>query len=128
MEIIKIVGIGILATFAIVLVKEIRPEFPLFISLITGVIIFTMVLGELSYVVETLNTLGRKVNIEFTYFSTLLKIIGMAYLIEFGGQISRDAGQENIASKIELGGKVIIMVMAIPILLSLMELILKILP
>ena len=84
-----------------------------------------MILGELSYVIQTLNTLARRVNIEFAYFSTILKIIGMAYIVEFGAQISRDAGEDSIAMKIELGGKVIIMVLAIPILLALMELIIK---
>ncbi|NLK44910.1 MAG: stage III sporulation protein AD [Tissierellia bacterium] len=127
MEIIKIVSLGIVATVLIVLLKEIRPEFPMFISLLTGLGIFVMILGELSYVIETLSSLARRVNIEFAYFSTILKIIGMAYIVEFGAQISRDAGQESIAMKIELGGKVLIMVLAIPILLALMELILKIL-
>ncbi|MBU5311026.1 stage III sporulation protein AD [Tissierella carlieri] len=128
MEIIKIVGIGIVATVFIIILKSTRPEFALYISLLTGVVIFTMILGELSYVIQTLNTLARRVNIEFAYFSTILKIIGMAYIVEFGAQISRDAGEDSIAMKIELGGKVIIMVLAIPILLALMELIIKILP
>ncbi|WP_313756445.1 stage III sporulation protein AD [Tissierella sp.] len=128
MEIIKIVGVGVVATVLIIILKDIRPEFSLFISLLTGVIIFSMILGELSYVIGTLNTLAKRVNIEFAYFSTILKIIGMAYIVEFGAQISRDAGEEGIAMKIELGGKVLIMVLAIPILLALMELIIKILP
>lgn len=128
MDIFKVVGIGIVATIAIVILKNIKSEFALYISLITGVIIFTMILSELSYVIETLNTLARRVNIEFAYFSTILRIIGMAYIVEFGAQISRDAGEESIAMKIELGGKVMIMVLAIPILLALMELIIKILP
>lgn len=128
MEIIKIVGIGIVATVLIVVLKGTRPEFALFISLLTGVIIFSMILGELSYVIGILNTLARRINVEFAYFSTILKVIGMAYIVEFGAQISRDAGEESIAMKIELGGKVLIMVLAIPILLALMELIIKILP
>ena len=128
MEIIKIVGVGIVATVLIIILKDIRPEFSLFISLLTGVVIFSMILGELSYVIGTLNTLAKRVNVEFAYFSTILKIIGMAYIVEFGAQISRDAGEEGIAMKIELGGKVLIMVLAIPILLALMELIIKILP
>ena len=128
MEIFRIVGIGIVSTIIIVILKDTRPEFALFISLITGVIIFSMILNELSYVIETLNSLARRVSIELEYFSTILKIIGMAYLVEFGAQISRDAGENSIAMKIELGGKVIIMVLAIPIILALMELIIKILP
>lgn len=128
MEIFKIVGIGIVATVLIIILKSTRPEFALYISIITGVIIFSMILGELSYVIQTLNTLARRTNVEFTYFSTILKIIGMAYIVEFGAQISRDAGEDSIAMKIELGGKVLIMVLAIPILLALMDLIIKILP
>lgn len=127
MDVIKIVSLGIIATVLIVLLKEIRPEFPMFISLLTGIAIFLMILEELSFVIDSLNTLARRINIEFTYFSTILKIIGMAYIVEFGAQISRDSGQENIAMKIELGGKVLIMFLTIPILLALMEMILKIL-
>ena len=50
------------------------------------------------------------------------------YIVEFGAQISRDAGEDAIASKIELAGKVIIMVLAIPIMLALLELIIKLSP
>ena len=128
MEIFKIVGLGIVSTVLVVILKNIRPEFAIYISLVTGVIIFSMIIGELSYVIQTLNLLARKANLEFTYFSTILKIIGMAYVVEFGAQISRDAGEDSIAMKIELGGKILIMVLAIPILLALMDLILKILP
>ena len=128
MEIFKIVGIGIVATVLIIVLRNIRPEFALYISLITGVVIFSMILNELSYVIQILNTLSKRANVEFTYFSTILKIIGMAYVVEFGAQISRDAGENSIAMKIELGGKVLIMVLAIPILLALVDLIIKILP
>ena len=128
MGIFKIVGLGIVSTVLIVILRNIRPEFSLYISLVTGVIIFSMIIGELSYVIQTLNVLARQANLEFTYFSTILKIIGMAYVVEFGAQISRDAGENSIAMKIELGGKILIMVLAIPILLALMDLILKILP
>jgi stage III sporulation protein AD len=128
MEILQIVGIGIVSTVLIVILKSTKPEFAIYISLVTGLVIFSMIIGKLGYVIETLNTLSRRANIDFIYFSTILKIIGIAYVAEFGAQISRDAGEDSIAIKIELGGKVIIMVLAIPILLALMDLIVKILP
>src|SRR5690625_443482 len=127
MEIVQIVGIGIVSTILVVLLRQSnKSEFALLVSLITGIIIFSMILGKLKYVVETLNQLARNTNLEFAYFSTILKIIGIAYIVEFGAQISRDAGEEAIASKIELGGKVVMMVLAMPILLALMDLIIKI--
>lgn len=132
MEIFQIVGLGIVATILAVVLKNSNSKaesvFPIFISLVTGVIIFTMILSKLVYVIDVLGSLSRRANVEITYFSTVLKIIGMAYIVEFGAQISRDAGENSIAMKIELGGKVIIMVLAIPILLALMDVITKILP
>ena len=128
MEIFQIAGIGILATVIVIILKDTRPEFALYISIVTGVIIFSFVLSKLVYVIDVLRVLSTKANMETTYFSTILKIIGIAYITEFSSQISKDAGEGSIAMKIELGGKVLIMVLAIPILLALMDLILKILP
>jgi len=129
MEVIKIVGIGLVATILIVLLKQSnRSDFALLVSIVTGLIIFSIVIDKIQYIVDILNNLSRNANIEFTYFTTILKIIGIAYIVEFGAQISRDAGEEAIASKIELGGKIIIMVLAMPIMLTLMDLIIKILP
>ncbi|OLS03935.1 stage III sporulation protein AD [Tissierella creatinophila] len=128
MEIFQIVGLGIIATIMIVILKDFRPEFIIFISIITGLIIFSLILNKLVYVVDVMKNLSLKANLEIEYFSIILKIIGMSYIVEFGSQICRDADQNSIAMKIELAGKVSIMILAIPILMSLMDLILKILP
>ena len=129
MEIISIVGIGIVSTILAVLLRQSdRSEFALLVSLTTGIIIISMILDKLKYVVETLSQLIKNTNMEFAYFSIILKIIGIAYIVEFGAQISKDAGEEAIASKIELGGKVVMMVLSMPIILALMDLIIKILP
>ena len=106
MEVVQIVGIGIVSTILVVLLRQSnKPEFALLVSLVTGIIIFSMILGKLKYVIETLSGLARNTSIEFAYFSTILKIIGIAYIVEFGAQISRDANEEAIASKIELGDR-----------------------
>lgn len=128
MEIFQIVGLGILATIIVVILKDFRPEFAILVSIVTGVIIFTLVLNKLIYVVDTITTLQSRVDVNISYFNTILKIIGMAYIVEFASQISRDAGESSIAMKIEFAGKVLIMVLAIPIILTLMDLIVKILP
>ncbi len=128
MEIFQIVGIGIIATILVVILKGIRSDFAIYVSIVAGVVIFSMVIKDLSYIISTIRDLSRRADLEITYFSTILKIIGTAYVVEFGSQISRDAGENSIAMKIELAGKIIIMTLAIPILLSLMDLIVKIMP
>lgn len=128
MEMFQIVGIGIIATILIVILKDTKPEFSILISIVTGILIFSMLLNKLSYVIVTIGNLSSKIDVNISYFNTILRIIGMAYIVEFASQISRDAGCDSIAMKIELGGKVMIMVLAIPILMALMDLIIKILP
>lgn len=70
--------------------------------------------------------INAKVNI--FYVETILKIIGIAYIAEFASQITKDAGQGAIASKIELAGKILILAMAIPILTLLIETIIQLIP
>lgn len=128
MEIFQIVILAVVATLIIMVLKVQRPEIALQISIITGVIIFFVVLGKTSAVIELLKTYADKANIDTVYFSTLLKIIGIAYIAEFGSEICKDAGESAIASKVELAGKVIIIVLAVPIVTSLLDLVIKIIP
>jgi len=128
MEILQIVGIGIIATILAVVLRQQKPEYALQVSIVTGLLIFLFVITKLNYVVQVLSSLAERVDIDFLYFSTILKVIGIAYISEFGAQISRDAGENAIASKIEFGGKILIMVLAIPILTALLDLIIKIIP
>lgn len=128
MEIFQIVGIALTATILAVLIKEYRPEIALQISIVTGLIIFFLVVIKLASVLDVLQQLSSKINIDIVYISTILKVVGIAYIAEFGAQVCKDAGETAIASKIELAGKVIIMVLAVPILWALMDLIIGILP
>ena len=117
-----------MATTLIIILNNFKSEFSIYISILTSVIIFSMILTPLTSVIDVLRNLSIKANLEITYFTVILKIIGTAYIVEFGSQICRDAGQNSIAMKLELAGKITIMVLAIPILVALMDLITKILP
>ncbi len=128
MEIIQIVGIGIIATILSVILRQQKPEFALQVSIVTGLIIFIFVISKLNYVIEVLNNLAKRIDMDLLYFTTILKVIGVAYIAEFGAQIARDAGEGAIASKVELAGKILIMVLAVPVLTSLLDLIIKIIP
>ncbi|MCC5909944.1 MAG: stage III sporulation protein AD [Clostridiaceae bacterium] len=128
MEIFQIVAIGLVAAVLSVLIKNQKPEIGIYIGLVTGVIIFIFIAAKLQSVIEILNQLANKINIDDIYLSTILKIVGIAYVAEFGAQVCKDAGEGVIASKIEFAGKILIMVMAVPILVSLMDLIINIVP
>ncbi|KAB3527576.1 stage III sporulation protein AD [Alkaliphilus serpentinus] len=128
MNIFQIVAIGVMAAILAILLKNHKPEFGIYISIVAGLIIFLLVLSQLQSVIEILNQLAGRIDIEDVYLSIVLKIVAIAYIAEFGAQVCRDAGEGVIASKIEFAGKVLIMVMAVPILVSLMDLIINMVP
>lgn len=128
MDIMKIVAVGIVAAVLAVLLREKRPEIAVLVSIVTGLVIFIFIISKLNSVITVLKYFAGKANIDVLYFSTILKVIAIAYITEFGAQICRDAGEGSIASKIELAGKVLIMVVAIPILAALMDIMIKIIP
>lgn len=128
MEVIKIIGIGLLALIIIILLKQYKPEFAIYISLLTGVLILLLVMDKLTGIINLLQTLADKTSINATFLTLLIKITGIAFLSEFAVSVCKDSGEAAIASKIEIGTKIIIISMSIPIISSLLEVILKILP
>ncbi|MDF2988172.1 MAG: stage sporulation protein [Eubacterium sp.] len=128
MDILQIVCIGIIAVILSVTIKQQKPEIALQVSIATGLLIFVLIVVKLSAVVEFIKTFSRKADIDPTYITILLKIVGIAYISEFGAEVCKDAGESSIASKIELAGKVIIVILAVPIISSLLDLVVKLMP
>ncbi|RXT13778.1 stage III sporulation protein AD [Ammoniphilus sp. CFH 90114] len=128
MDIIQVVGLGLVATVLTLIVKEQKPLFAFMIALVTGIIIFLFLIGKISEVIRILERMAVQANLNMIYLETILKIIGIAYIAEFGAQITRDAGQGAIASKIELAGKVLILVMAVPIITVIIETVISLFP
>lgn len=127
-DVIKIIGIGLLALIIIVILKQYKPEFAIYISMIAGVLILVLAIQKLTGIINLLQSLSNKTYINQSFLSILLKITGIAFITEFAVSICSDAGEKAIASKIEIGSKVIIIAMSIPIITSLLELVIEILP
>ena len=122
-DVIKIIGIGLIALILIIIIKQYRPEFALYISLIAGVLILYLALDEISNIINLLKNITQKSGINSEFLGILLKMTGIAFLAEFAISICKDAGEGAIASKVELGSKAIIVSMSIPIIYNLLEVI-----
>ena len=128
MEVIKIIGIALVALIIIVLLKQYKPEYTIYISLLAGALIILLVMDKLTGIINLLQSLANKTSINSAFLSLLIKITGIAFLSEFAVSICKDSGEAAIANKIEIGTKIIIISMSIPIITSLLEIILKLLP
>lgn len=127
MELVQIIGIGLVGTFLYLLVKEQKPEMALQIGLVAGALIFFLLLGKLTAVIFTIQQLAGRANVNPVYLNTIFRVLGVAYLAGFASQICRDAGQGSIATRIDMAAKVLIMFMAIPILSAIIETVLRLL-
>lgn len=121
MDIARWVGLGIGAAVLYAVLREARPEMAAVLSLAAGAALMLGVLGGVQEVTAAMRSLSGRVGLEGTYVSTLLRVIGIAYLAQFGAQACRDAGAGGIADKVELCGKVAVLSIAAPVVVSLMD-------
>lgn len=128
MEIIKVIGIALVSLVIIIIVKQYKPEFAIYISLTAGILILSMTFNTISEIIDLIKSYTDKVSISNKFILILLKITGIAILAEFATSICKDAGETAIASKLDMASKVIIISASIPIITSLLEVILKVLP
>ena len=127
-DIIKIVGISLITLILIIIIKQYRPEFAIYISILAGICIIVLSLDKISNIINLLQQICNKSRVNSKFLEILLKMTGIAFLAEFAISICKDAGEGSIASKVELGSKAIIISMSIPIIYNLLEVILKFLP
>ncbi len=126
MEIIKIVFFALIALFFIIIVQQSRKDLALIISLFAGVCIFIFIFGKFNAIILFLQDIALKANINTVYLNIVLKILAISYIASFCSEICKDAGSNNIAARVEFGGKVLILFLAIPILMAVLQSILNI--
>jgi len=127
MDIFKIILIALLATVMILIIKQTRPEFEVMVSVITVVILFLFSMDKVGQVVELLNRLADNAGLPKEFLSIILKIVGIAYITEFGANICKDVGETAIASKVQFAGKCVIVVLGISIIGNFVDTVLGIL-
>ncbi|MCL2633892.1 MAG: stage III sporulation AC/AD family protein [Oscillospiraceae bacterium] len=115
MNIIAIVGVGIVAALISIVIKQYKPEFGMYISLLTGVIILFAVIKAIAPVLETLNELTEAVSLDPLYGAALLKALAICYIIQLASDTCRDSGETAIAGKIEMAGKLAIVLVSLPL-------------
>ncbi len=127
MDITRLIGIAIIVCIATLLMRQIKPEFSLYILLVGAIIMVIYILSSFTPIFVTINEIIDRTGINSELFEIIFKIIGVGYLVEFGVGICNDTGNSSIGDKLTLGGKVLILLMSLPIITSLFEIIVGIL-
>lgn len=127
MEIIKIVAFALSALFIFLLFKDKRSDLAVLIALLSGVILFIFIVGSLNEIIYFIKEISSKANIDTVYMGIVFKILAISYLATFCSEICKDAGASSIGSKVEFSAKILILTLAIPILMAVLQSILQIL-
>lgn len=123
MEILKLVTIALTGVILAALLKGVNKEITIYIVLATVIILFISVIDRLADIFSFLEGIYDNVTYGRTFFPVILKVLAVAYITDFTAQLCRDAGEATIGSKVELGGKVVIFYLAMPILTAILQLI-----
>ena len=121
MDVIKIAVMGLIAAILAVVIRQQRPELGMLIAIAAGVLILTLLFPPLQQLLTQFQTVADQAQVSSDLTQTALKICGIALVVEFAAQACRDSGEDTIAQKVELSGKVLMLVMALPVLLGILD-------
>lgn len=121
MDIFRIIGIGIIGGVLSITVKQYRREYGIFVGLATVLAILFMTLGTLETAIEEISLITEKTGVDIRYFTAVIKVVGIAYITQFGAEILRDGGEGAIAMKVEMAGKIFILGLTVPIVTEFLE-------
>ncbi|MBU5315821.1 stage III sporulation protein AD [Clostridium bornimense] len=125
--ILKVVSMAMVGLVGYLVLKKWRDDIAILFSLSIGVVILLFVMPQVAEVLNLIKRLAEKGSIEPFYIATTFKIIAIAYITTIASEICKDAGVGSLGSKVELAGKVMILMLAVPIIYGLLDTIVKLL-
>ena len=125
MEVLPFLAVGLLITVLLVTLRPLQPELAVLLSIAAGALMLALVIGRLRTVIQTLTEMATRADLHPRFLQIALKAVGLAYLAGFTAQVCRDAGEGALAGKVELVGKVAILLLALPVMWAVLETMLR---
>ncbi len=128
MEIAQIVGLALVTTLLLLILRQEKPVMAVVLSIVFSILVFTMMVNKIALIINVMEELTSRAEINYFFLATILKIMGVAYLCEFAAAICKDAGEQAVAQKVEFAAKIIIAVLALPIMIAILESLIDLMP
>jgi len=119
MQIVKVIGVGLIGALVAGLLREEKSELYIFAVIACGALILIILLSSLTEVISEFGMLIGQSGVDESLFAGVLKIIGIGYITEYASSVCSDYGMSSIGNKLQLAGKVAIFFMTMPILSNL---------
>ena len=112
----KIIFIAVITLILGITLSKFNSEFKVYITVIFGIVVIFMLFSELKLYLEEIIDLFVRYDIKTEYFSTILKIVGIAYVCDFISLLCKDLDYESVGKKVEIAGKLIILIYSVDII------------
>ena len=128
MEMVRIAGLSLTAVVLLLILRQEKPVMAVLLGIGYSLFVFFRLLEPLQAVVETLTRLTEQSGVKTFFMKNILKILGIAYLAEFAAVLCADAGEQAVAKKVEFAARVLIAVLALPVITAILETLTGLLP
>ena len=118
---IKVVGIVLTALIINIVLKNYSKEFTFLINIVCTIIIFTLISKDLKGIVDRLTSISNEISVLLPYIKIMLKILGISMIAQLLSDLCRDNGENTLANQTELSAKIIILVPALPLFTTIMD-------
>ena len=127
MDLFKIIGIAIITLLLTIIIKELKPEFSIYVTLSGSIIILFLIINNISYIISEFNNILVSLNIDSKIFTMITKIIVIGYITEFSASLCKDFNNNVLSEKIILAGKILIFSISMPIFKSIVDIVIGLL-
>lgn len=121
MDMVRAGMIGVVGVLFAVSLKSYKAEYGIYVTLAVCLVILEYITRYFMQILSGMEQLRGYLRENYSYLALLLKAVGATYACEFCAGICKDAGYGGVAGQVEMLGKLYILSMGMPILLSLME-------
>lgn len=126
MELTSIIAFALLSCLLGIVLHQYKPEYSMLLVATAGCILIVMLVNLFMPAIQEVSNLITKAGVKQEYFTILFKALGICYITQFAGDLCRDSGQTSLAGKIDLAGKVTIVILALPMIKNIVEIITEI--
>jgi stage III sporulation protein AD len=112
---------GIAAALTAVMLKQGKSEYSMFVITAAVLFLFWLVLSQMQTIVDTIRQMQTYIYMDDEYLNILIKIVGICYLTQFAADLCKDCGYQSLANQLQIFGKISVLAVSMPVVLSLME-------
>ena len=125
MDIEKFIGLSLVSTALVVMLRQHRPEIAVLLSAAAAGIMLLWILKDISPLMLSLKAAADRAGLSNNHVQTLIKSAGICFAVQTAIDACRDAGETALAGKIELAGKIAVLYICLPVMHTLIQTILE---